>query len=83
MLGAADVTNGVREGRSTGGERGWKGNKSDCISNRDFKGESFGRFGGGGLVLANGKKGTLTMEGLIQERGRVSQERKQRRRIKD
>lgn len=38
MLGAADVTNGVRGRRRSGKERGWKGNNSDCISNRDFRG---------------------------------------------
>lgn len=39
-------------------ERGWRGNKSDCIGNRDFKAGSFGRFGGEGCDLAKGKRGT-------------------------
>lgn len=36
--------------------RGRRGNKSDCIGNRDFKEGSFGRFGGGDL--AKGERGT-------------------------
>ena len=61
-------------------QRGCKGNKSDCIGNRDFKGEYLGRFGG--VDLANGKRGTSAYRVAdTGERGKACQEKKQWRGI--
>lgn len=57
MVGAADVTNGVRERRSSSGERGDGGETTVIVSVIETsKGSSLEDLGGG--VLANGKRGT-------------------------
>lgn len=56
MVGAADVTNGVRERRSSSGERGDGGETKVIVSVIETsKGSSLEDLGG---VLANGKRGT-------------------------
>lgn len=57
MVGAADVTNGVRERRSWSGERGDGGKTKVIVSVIETsKGSSLQDLGWG--VLANGKRGT-------------------------
>lgn len=59
MVGAADVTNGVRERRNWSGERG-DGRETKVIVSviETSKGSSLEDLGGEGGDLANGKRGT-------------------------
>lgn len=82
MVGAADVTNGVRERRSSSGERG-DGRETKVIVSviETSKGSSWEDLGGGRSGKWK-KEAHLPIEWLIQERGKACEEKKQRRRIK-
>lgn len=80
MVGAADVTNGVRERRSSSGERGDGGETKVIVSVIETsKGSSLEDLGG---CWQMEKEAHLPIEWLIQEGGEGCQEKKQRRRIK-
>lgn len=81
MVGAADVTNGVRERRSSSGERG-DGRETKVIVSVIETSKRSSLEDLGGVGLAKGKRGTSAYAVLIQERGKACLERKQRRRIK-
>lgn len=81
MVGAADVTNGVQERRSSSGERGDRRETKVIVSVIETsKRSSLEDLEG--WVWQRGKEAHLPMEWLIQERGKACLERKQRRRIK-
>jgi hypothetical protein len=82
VVGAGDVTNGVRERRSLISERGKeRETKVIVLIIETSKGRSL-EDGGGGVVLSNRIRGTSAYGALMEERGKACQERKQKRESK-